>query len=197
MYSAYELINKQGNNIQLWGTPFPIWSKPKLSCWDQHFLCCFTEISFRDVNRGCRGRVKDQHTRTHTVQVGHWSSEQRTPLGRTESNYRATCPSPHEWPPWKVPGTIPRGPAQIQESKPQGRVQALVGFWIISRWSLTHLSQHKECKRKNESLLYFNRCQYTKWLKGQENMLYCDKMYMKQWISQGPSRKQMYLKENW
>ena len=31
MYSAYKL-NKQGDNIQLWSTPFPIWNKSVVSC---------------------------------------------------------------------------------------------------------------------------------------------------------------------
>ena len=31
MYSAYKL-NKQGDNIQLWSTPFPIWNQPVVPC---------------------------------------------------------------------------------------------------------------------------------------------------------------------
>ena len=31
MYSAYEL-NKQGDNIQLWRTPFPIWNQSVVPC---------------------------------------------------------------------------------------------------------------------------------------------------------------------
>ena len=32
MYSAYEL-NKQGDNIQPWNTPFPIWNQSVVPCW--------------------------------------------------------------------------------------------------------------------------------------------------------------------
>ena len=32
MYSAYKL-NKQGDNIQPWRTPFPIWNQPTLTSW--------------------------------------------------------------------------------------------------------------------------------------------------------------------
>ena len=31
MYSAYKL-NKQGDNIQLWGTPFPMWNQSVVPC---------------------------------------------------------------------------------------------------------------------------------------------------------------------
>ena len=31
MYSAYKL-NKQGDNIQLWGTPFPVWNQSVVPC---------------------------------------------------------------------------------------------------------------------------------------------------------------------
>ena len=32
MYSAYKYINKQGDNIQPWHTPFPIWNRSVVPC---------------------------------------------------------------------------------------------------------------------------------------------------------------------
>ena len=32
MYSAYKLLNKQGDNIQTWHTPFPIWNQSIVPC---------------------------------------------------------------------------------------------------------------------------------------------------------------------
>ena len=39
MYSAYKL-NKQGDNIQLWHTPFPIWNQSVVPCSNCCFLTC-------------------------------------------------------------------------------------------------------------------------------------------------------------
>ena len=43
MYSAYKL-NKQGDNIQPWHTPFPIWNQSVLAYWPASNCCFLTYI---------------------------------------------------------------------------------------------------------------------------------------------------------
>ena len=55
MYSAYKL-NKQGNNIQSWRTPFPIWIQPVVPC---PVLTVASWLAYRFLKRQVRWLVQD------------------------------------------------------------------------------------------------------------------------------------------
>ena len=85
MYSAYKL-NKQGDNIQPWHTPFPIWNQSVVPCpvltvasWPAYRLLKrqdrWPEIPISLNHRGmeCKCR-KSGNIRSHR-QIWHWSTE--------------------------------------------------------------------------------------------------------------------------
>ena len=76
MYSAYKL-NKQGDNIQPWRTPFPIW--PILKCFIEHstttggWMLKFAEISEEPIHLGREWGKREKEKHLNITSDPRWS----------------------------------------------------------------------------------------------------------------------------